>query len=402
MKIRVFLSKSVVMLAALLSVAILMFESCETWQSEELRRRTILVYMSGDNDLWKDMNVNLRSMIASMTPELSAYNSLIVFVDRPGANSVLLDVRNNMCDTVKVWDENLSSSSPDVLSMVEDYVFKAYPAMSYGLVVSSHGTGWVPASTLHYIDPNKYALPLGGMRPASLPLTKALCCEITSANKMKWMEVADMSEAIPYGQFDFILFDACMMTVVETISELYGKTRYVIGSSVEIMSIGFPYSAIMRDMFNGNYADVCRKCYEFYNSKTGTERTCGVALIDVDKIREVAFAFKTLVDNSTVNVDGIDLYHDVQRCDRYRNPVMFDLLDVAEKLKPSEPYLADFKRVLSGCVSSCYHTEYVCKELKLDRYCGLNCYLPVSKYADVINPFFAETEWNRITKFLKE
>lgn len=399
MKIWNLLSRNIAVLSVLLSVTAPLFESCETWNPEELRRKTVLVYMSGDNDLWPSMSLNIKAMAAGMTPELSAYNSLIVFVDRPDANSLLLDVRNYMCDTVKIWNEHLSSSSPDVLSMVMDYVRKSYTAMSYGLVMSSHGTGWVPDSTLNYIDPYKYGLTLGKLNQMSA--TKAVCCKVTSAGKMRWMNVDRMAAAIPDGQFDFILFDACLMAGVETMCELYGKTEYVIGSSVEIMRSGFPYSDIMQELFSGSYADVCRKCYEYYDGKSGTERTCGVALINVDKIRALADAFRTVVDNATVDVDDIDLYHDVQRCDRYMNPVMFDLLDVAEKLKPGESALNALDRALSDCVSACYHTDYVVQNLKLDKYCGLNCYLPVSEYAYVINPAFAKTEWNRLTGFLR-
>lgn len=393
-----FVVKCVRCLSALLSV-VLILASCETWKPEELRRRTVLVYMSGDNDLWPYMSTNIRSMAKGMSPELSAYNSLVVFVDKPDADSYLLNVRNNVCDTVKVWDSNLSSSSPDVLSMVIDYVTETYPAMSYGMVVSSHGSGWIPAAELPYVDPYKYGLPLGSSRPVSL--TKAVCCEITSANKMRWMEVGRMAEAISDGQFDFILLDACLMMGVETLCELPGKTKYVIGSSVEIMSDGFPYSLIVRDLFEGNYAAVCRKTFEYYNSRSGQQRTCGVALVDVDKIVSLGEAFKKVVDEASADVDKIDIYHGVQRCDRYKNPVMFDLRDVAELLGPGDEAFAEFDKALSECVTACYHTDYVVSELKLEKYCGLSCYLPVSKYDMKINPYFADMSWNKITGFLK-
>ena len=75
-----------------------------------------------------------------------------------------------------------------------------------------------------------------------------------------------------------------------------------------------------------------------------------MALIDVDRIGALGEAFKKVVESATVDVDDIDLFHGVQRCDRYRNPVMFDLLDVAERLKPDDDSLDGLNRALSDRV----------------------------------------------------
>ncbi len=409
---------------------VVMAVSCSKWDPEMSGNKTVLVYMSGDTgygDLSAYINDNLRSMAQGMDAYVSSYNNLIVFVDRYKSNSMLLNVHNNLIDTVKVWPENLMSSSPDVLSMVINMTSDLFPADEYNLVVWGHGTGWVPSSALPYID-SQYFVPgtqysLGWyqrpllqnidsyrqiytdneeFRHHSLHLTKALNAELTENRHLHWMELEEFSAAIPEGMFDCILFDACLMGSVEVAYELRGKTDWMICSAVEILSSGMPYNLIIRKLFERDYAGVCRDYYEYYNAKSGSLKTAAIALVEMDRLDELASAFRYVVDNAAVSVADIDLT-DIQHCDRYENPVMFDLMDVAEKLKPGAEAISLFSAALDDCVSSCYHTDYVVSDLKLDTYCGLNCYVPVDKemYAEKINPSYLNTKWNKAVGFIE-
>lgn len=378
---------------------------CQQWEPEELHTRTTLFYAAADNDLSSPIMNNIRDMAAGMDDVTSAGNNMLAFVDRPNVNSVLLSIHNGRIDTVKVWPENLHSSSPEVLSMVIKETRALYPSSDrFNLIISSHGTGWVPASTLPFIDPYQYPLPVGAAVQNSLaPLqhfnTKATCVEVTPDNKMKWMDLDGLKSAIPDGMFDFIMFDACLMGSAEVAYALKDKADWMIVSEVEIMKAGFPYSRIMSDMFLGNYGEICRKYYEYYDSQSGNSRTGGIALVNLGKMENLAKAFASVVSSATVSVGKLDIYRGVQRCDRYEHPVMFDLYSTVQSLKPSSIAMADFEAAMLDCISDCYHTDYVENELKLEIYSGLNCYIPSPLYEGKINQFFADTEWNKATGF---
>lgn len=384
--------------------AILLQYSCQKWSPEEIRNKTILAYIAGDNGLYASMKDNIIMMTRGMSDILPEYNTLLAFVDLPGKNSCILEIRDNGTKVVMEWDENLESSSPEVMSMVIDYVKEEYPALSYDLIISSHGNGWLPSHTLPFVDPSGFPQVVGEGQPgilqdARFELTKAVNVELERNNVMKWMEISELVSAIPDGMFNCILMDACLMANAEAVYDLRGKADWIIASEIEVINKGFPYSYIMSDLFSENYSSVCRKFYEYYLNEQGSYRTAGVALIDMSRIDLVAEAFRGVVENAQVSVDRLDLKKGLQRCDRFRNHVFFDLLDVAEKLEPGEEALENLREALSACLSSVYHTEYSVGEIKLEHYCGLSCYVPAAIYEWEINPYYSRTEWNKVTGF---
>lgn len=50
------------------------------------------------------------------------------------------------------------------------------------------------------------------------------------------MELEEFAAAIPDGQLDFIVFEACLMAGVEVAYVLRGKTDYILSSAAEIVS----------------------------------------------------------------------------------------------------------------------------------------------------------------------
>lgn len=420
------ISKSVC--ALFLALCMVALHSCGQWEPEETSHKTVIVYMAGDNDLYPAMAANLSDMAAGMDPVISSYNNVVVFVDRPQYNPVLLNIRDNRIDTVHVWPQQVHSSSSRVLAEVISMAASMFPAEEYTLVFSGHGTGWLPAKSLKSLDrflfPQTvidieqesgapafaHRTPFAGMDDEELPaemagrimgVTKAAFAEILVDNTASWMDVDRMTAAIPDGMFDCIVFDACLMGGVEFAYALRNKADQIVVSSVEIMKQGFPYRTAIGDIVRSDYSSVCRDFYEFYKAKTGIEKTAGVALIDMKKLDKLASAFSRVVNNATVRVDDVFSDRNLQHFDRFVHHAMFDLADVVERLKPDEESLSVFRQALSECVSSCYNTGYVCSELALNRYCGLSCYLPVAQYQGLLNDSYARTDWNQAVGFYK-
>ena len=117
-----------------------------------------------------------------------------------------------------------NSASAEVFGRVVRQVLRDYPATSYGLVVFSHASGWLPEGRLN--------------KPVKKD-DRAASSRSVIMDGSREMELVDFASAIPDGAFDWITFEACYMAGIEVAYELRNKTDYILASSAEIVSPGF-------------------------------------------------------------------------------------------------------------------------------------------------------------------
>ena len=147
---------------------------------------------------------------------------------------------------------------------------KEYPADSYGLVLWSHGTGWLPSDIYSYLR------------------------SFGQDGKNNFMEINDLASALSKYHFDFILFDACYMSCAEVTYAFRGCADYIIGSLTEILANSF------LSIDNGGYvqkADVvgiATKFYTYYQSEAGT-----ISVMKSDELDELAATCRTLFHDKT-------------------------------------------------------------------------------------------------------
>ena len=125
--------------------SVMIFSACHDSDKiePEYGERTVLIYMAADNDLNKDGETNIKSILKGM--EQTA-GRLVIYIDPRYDVPRLLTVKGGKgcrLDTLETYTEE-NSASPEVLARVVKEVQKRYPASSYGLVLWSHGLGWVP------------------------------------------------------------------------------------------------------------------------------------------------------------------------------------------------------------------------------------------------------------------
>lgn len=362
--------------------------SCKIHEKDNsARKRTILVYMAADNNLNSYLDPNINNMMSGLSASLTKNNDLVVYVDRLNQAPYLLHITESSRDTIRHYSD-ACSTAPSTLSSVIDDMIKLYPAESYGLVLWSHGTGWLPSSTHNFIDYYKLRLDMQARR---MPMTKAFGLDMVP--EKRWMNLEDLAEGIPAGTFDFIMFDACYMSSVELLYSLRGKTNWFIGSEIEIMADGFPYYEIMEDMFKSDYVSVCRKFYEYYDKQSYYPyRTAGIALVDASGLESLSKAFNSVLETATVKPS--DLFQkDLQYVDRFNHKVLFDMRDYALNLKPSAESLNGLDDALGNCVVYCANTPQSVGEINLGTLCGLNAFVPVAEYENQINGYYRETDW---------
>jgi|GEM_PF-187017 len=371
--------------------------------------RTVLVYMAGDNNLSGKINSNINGIMAGMTSSLTYKHNMLVYADRPSVGAFLLKVTETSVDTLIRYGIQ-DSASPSVMAKVIADACLFCPAENYGLVLWSHGTGWIPSSMHANVDPYKLVAKKSMLRYSAAPSvlddiervpfrTKAFGIDQTADNS--WIDLDEMLEAIPQHVFDYIAFDACYMASAELAYAFRNHTEYIIASAVEILADGFPYYEMVEGLLQAECVTVAREYYEFYNAKSGVQKSAGIAVIKTDKLDSLTLAVKDVV--RTAQIPATDLmYGDVKVLDRYHNHVMFDLEDMVEKMQPSEEALENFRYALEKCVIYHASTEMMVNELSLDKYCGLNAFVPFTRYTNTINPYFLDTEWNKATGLLTE
>ena len=273
---------------------------------DDVTSRTVFVYMAADNNLngYVDDNINQMKMSVSKMPYKA---NLIVYVDRLKAKPMLLNVKFEKIDTIKVFPE-LNSSSADTFEMIFREVKHRWPADKYGLLMWSHGTGWIPKSQLHNVAWNLGYAPARDGRQALSPIyeripdirdpfapTKTFGFEKDANGNYLCIELDELAAVIPDKEFEFIIFDACYMGCVEVAYALRNKTEYFVSSSVEILGQGFPYYETTPFMMEGDMNNVCKKFFEHYDRKSGWERTGGISLVKTAELDKLASSFNKIV-----------------------------------------------------------------------------------------------------------
>ena len=107
-------------------------------------QRTVLVYMAADNNLYKNAKADVAEMLLS---EIPANSHLLVYLDAPerseNAYPQLLEIQQGNMIPVKQYELQNSASGEVLHSVVSDAI-TLFPSETYGLVLWSHGTGWLP------------------------------------------------------------------------------------------------------------------------------------------------------------------------------------------------------------------------------------------------------------------
>ncbi|MBO4339873.1 MAG: hypothetical protein J5835_00385, partial [Bacteroidales bacterium] len=229
--------------------AVILF-SCNRTENEVPHiRRVVLMYAAAYSNLSPSIAEDVKEMCEGAIPSAGSGDVFLVyghFTKKNGdystpTNPLLIRAYKDLDgkvkkDTLVVYPETDISSSAEVFHKVLSDVKEYFPASSYGLIFSSHATGWLPAG---FSDPDYILFSTSGSHEV-YPLTK---CLGTENAKPSGIDIQDMADAIPM-KLDFFLMDACLMGCVEVAYELRDKCRFLAFSPTEILSNGFIYSSM--------------------------------------------------------------------------------------------------------------------------------------------------------------
>jgi len=328
--------------------------SCSNSSTEqEPAKRTILVYMAADNSLYKNANKDIEEMLATEIP--NEYN-LLVYIDTPNNNPNLLKITKGKIDTVNQYNTQ-NSASKQVMKSVVDETFSLFSAESYGLILWSHGTGWLPKGVYDRI--------------------KETNVRSFGKDKNKEMEITDLAEAIPEN-LDFIIFDACLMSGIEVLYQLRNKAKIIIASPTETLVAGFPYEKTIPLLLRPepDYDGIAFEYMEYYKNRSGNLQSASIAVIETKQLEPLANLVKEAIKNEVCPNREL-----IQRYDTREPALLFDFEDYLEHTLSNENDLIALRKQISRTVIYNDYTPYFLDEFPIEKSCGIGIYIPFANDA---------------------
>ncbi len=444
--------------AAAIITAVMMLMSCSSPLDEGLKfgnmpdrkpdsgrvptvetRKVLLVYAAGYNSLSSYLVQNFNGIMKGWIPAQSRNDDVLLVYSHltssygnysTPSSPVLMQLYsdgdgNIVTDTLVTYPESTVSSSAATLNQVLSYVNTAFPAKSYGLLFSSHATGYLPAG--FYSNPGQYIYkgnarkghygpeyaPLQFPDPQpvpytepyadpSLPAVRSIGQDRIGTSSFE-MELQDFAEAIPM-YMDYILFDACLMGGIEVAYELRDKCGMVGFSQAEVLAEGFDYTTLTTHLLKNKESDpqkVCEDYFERYDRQTGLYRSATISLVDCRETGTLAEVCCRLFSKYRSALASVDPSK-VQRFYRYSYHWFYDLYSILAEAGANGSELEELENAISKCVKYKAATPSFITSSPTDGgfvinvYCGLSMYLPANGHAE-LNKYYRTLSWNKDT-----
>lgn len=337
------------------------------------RRRAVIIYMAAQNSLGHSGAARLDSAEIysgmSKLPGNSADN-VFLFIDDKKLPRLyrLYKYRNRTIqEKIMTWQTDLCSTDPATLRDIISLVATRYPSECYGLVLWSHGNGWLdPTNEINTLGVNGRAFGIDVGPDGNLS------ADTDSQGKTgPQMSITSMAEAISRTgvHFDYIFFDACQMQCVETAYELRHVTDYVVGSACTTSAYGGYYTSLLPNALcayptnDANAALIARqyfydavenpdlkKYYGTYGNVISTIKTSGLDALASATAQHIARVF---ADKAEPDLSDAQTY-----CSsRYFNiPDLYDMGSVMKNTLSDQDY-TQWLSVANRCVISHHGSE---------------------------------------------
>lgn len=331
-------------------------------------------------------------------------------------------------DTLKTFGTETIAASSSTMRQVLTYVKDEFPAKGYGLVFSSHGSGWLPAG--YYYSPSRFEddhkgevgtsrqgiaaqsvghprLPVPeGDLPDTDPfygMTRSIGQDyIKGSYYGHEMSVSEFADAIPY-HLDYLLFDMCFSGGVEVAYGLKDKADYLGLSPAEVLGDGmFNYTKITSFLLNRETPDLeglFKDSFEMYDKQSGAYRSSTVNLVRTSGLDNLASVCARMINEysdalADAPVDDIQGYY------RQNRHYFYDLVDIFEKCGASKADLEDLDKAVDGCVIYKNSTGQFLEDYDIKAYSGFSMYLPCAG-TPLLDLYYRKEVWNNATRLVK-
>ncbi len=394
-----------------LILAVLMVTACskdDTADAPTLpARRTVIVYMSAENDLsaygFENYDIN---ELKIGRKSVADNENLVIFVDRPSTkeNPFLAKVtKSGTLDTLYRYEHDFYASDPKMMAEVLNRAITLCPATEdYGLVLWGHASGWI-------IESDSVAATKAASRRAYGRDTG----DNTPGSNGKWLNIPSLKTClwqIPV-HWKFIFCDCCNMANIETAYELRSTTDYLIGSPSEIPGDGAPYNTIVKDLFNHDdkqmYTNLCDDYYaqtDSYGNKTP------LAVLKMSELEKLVTVTKEMLQkiNDYVKAEesttGIIYYYAYDKSIE-ADKTLYDMNDMVkaalsddaesyQRWREAFDQVVIYKKMSTNWLAN--HVKFSDFKVTEEKFGGVSMFFPMQKYASTTHQYnenIAKLSW---------
>lgn len=380
------------------------------------KAQVMILYSAGFNSLCaaleddvNDMKSGYLPLVGSMSKAVLVYSRRLSetgrYTDRTPSYLIRLSVDGwgkVISDTLKTWPETDEAVSASTMTDVLETVKGLYPHASYGMVFSSHGSGWLPSGyystgkitagtaglqAVPYIDPNS---------DGSMPRVKSIGIDnITSRNTYE-MEIETFAQALPM-KFDYIIIDACLMGCIEVAYALKDKCDKLVFSQAEVLEDGLcDYTTLTQRVLKPVVPDLYNLCEDSYrhykNQDDPIYRSLTISMIDCTRLDGLAESCKSLFSKYRNQISLVNAAN-VQGYFRSRKHWFYDLTDILRQSGVPEADMTDYNKAMSDCVLYNAATDTFIN-FDIRTHCGLSMYLPADGNSE-LDEFYKTLSWNK-------
>ena len=380
------------------------------------KAQVMILYSAGFNSLCaaleddvNDMKSGYLPLVGSMSKAVLVYSRRLSetgrYTDRTPSYLIRLSVDGwgkVISDTLKTWPETDEAVSASTMTDVLETVKGLYPHASYGMVFSSHGSGWLPSGyystgkitagtaglqAVPYIDPNS---------DGSMPRVKSIGIDnITSRNTYE-MEIETFAQALPM-KFDYIIIDACLMGCIEVAYALKDKCDKLVFSQAEVLEDGLcDYTTLTQRVLKPVVPDLYNLCEDSYrhykNQDDPIYRSLTISMIDCTRLDGLAESCRSLFSKYRNQISLVNAAN-VQGYFRARKHWFYDLTDILRQSGVPEADMTDYNKAMSNCVLYNAATDTFIN-FDIRTHCGLSMYLPADGNSE-LDEFYKTLSWNK-------
>lgn len=412
-------------------LAVLVLNSCSDWfckDDEKDSDDVLLLYSAGCNSLHSFLSGDFEDLKKGYVPGYkNGDDVLLVYMHRKGSDSPVLmrlfkDKNQTLVtDTLVVYEPGTITASAPQLRKVLQYVKDEFPARTYGMIFSSHATGWLPSG--YYSNSDKYENGTLSMArrfsvsgdpvsvpykepeyDPSLPMTKSIGQDVVTVGGETVsyeIDLADFADAVPM-YLDYILFDACLMGGVEVAYELRDVCGKVGFSQAEVLAEGLDYTTLTRHLFLGTEPmpeKVCQDYFDYYDAQTGVERSATISCVDCSGMEPLAQVCSRLFSKYADQIASVNPSR-VQRYHRSSYHWFYDLESILVEAGITEEELVELQNAIDGCVIYKAATDQILGLFHVTTFSGFSMFLPCDG-GPRLNEFYKSLAWNKATGLVR-
>lgn len=362
----------------------------------EEKNMTVVLYIVAENSLASYASYDLNE-IENAIGKIPNNCNFVVYVDNHMQPKIYtFDARKGKVEHRRMEERN--SCDPAVFEQNIREIVNEFPAEHYGLVLWSHGSGWIPsAQNSNKVSAQRRTFGIDNNYNS------------TTSNVGTELEIADMRKALEnIGiKWDYIFFDTCFMQCIESAYELRNLTDYIIASPAEIPANGAPYDKIMDCLTEKDekyFYNLSQVYFDSYKNGKGLV----LSTIKTDELDSLLRVTRKVAPDYYEQASSLDIYT-IQMYHPNGKPEYFDMASTLHKILSEEDYnewrkQAD-KTIITQMATKSWETAFnrpsnTYEITDADHIVMVSIFIP-NKYYDLFknsartNEGIKKTEWYR-------